>query len=141
MFAVRTVGDFLLGGAPFYELASRFDETYALGGVKAHAACPGSATTESDQSLRERRASGELFSFDLFGGERTLGLAAFADAGRVWADYREDPELDGGGLGLKYGLGGGLRLLSGKSFVLRCDVAWSPDAHPLAGYLISGHPF
>ena len=140
VFAVRTVGDFLLGGAPFYEL-SRFDETYALGGVKGVRGVPGQRYYGKIKAFGNAELRSELFSFDLFGGERTFGLAAFADAGRVWADYRDDPELDGGGLGLKYGLGGGLRLLSGKSFVLRCDVAWSPDAHPIAGYLISGHPF
>jgi hypothetical protein len=51
------------------------------------------------------------------------------------------PELDGEGLGLKYGLGGGLRLLGGKTFVLRVDVAWSPDARPISAYLAAGHVF
>jgi hypothetical protein len=140
VFAARVLGDFLFGAAPFYEMA-RFDETYALGGVKGVRGVPGQRYYGKVKAFANAELRSELFSFDLFGDERRLGLAAFADAGRVWADYRDDPELDGGGLGLKYGLGGGIRLMSGKSFVLRCDVAWSPDAHPIAGYLISGHPF
>jgi hypothetical protein len=59
----------------------------------------------------------------------------------VWADTRPQPALDGTGLGLKYGVGGGLRLGSGGSFVLRGDIAWSPDATPIGGYLIAGEIF
>ena len=51
------------------------------------------------------------------------------------------PELDGSGLGLKYGVGGGLRLQQGKTFVIRVDVAWSPDARPIGAYLTAGHAF
>ena len=49
--------------------------------------------------------------------------------------------LDGSELGLKYGTGGGLRWAAGKSFVLRFDVAWSPDADPVGAYLAAGHTF
>ena len=83
----------------------------------------------------------ELFDFELFGDRRRVGLTGFGDFGRLWSDYESHPELDGEGLGLKYGLGGGLRLTSGKAFVLRLDVAWSPDADPVSAYLISGHHF
>ena len=38
-------------------------------------------------------------------------------------------------------VGGGLRVASGETFVLRVDVAWSPDANPLSGYLLAGHIF
>jgi hypothetical protein len=83
----------------------------------------------------------ELFSLRILGEDRRFGLAAFCDFGRVWTDYRAHPELDGTGWGLKYGLGGGLRIASGESFVLRADVGWSPDAHPVSAYLVSGHAF
>ena len=66
--------------------------------------------------------------------------------GRLWSDYPPDPELDGeldweNGFGLKYGVGGGLRLYGGTSFVVRADVAWSPDARPIGGYLGAGEVF
>lgn len=54
---------------------------------------------------------------------------------------RRHPELDGTSLGLKVGLGGGLRLVAGKSFVLRADAAWSPDARPVGVYVAAGQAF
>jgi hypothetical protein len=83
----------------------------------------------------------QLWEFHLFDKENKLGFAVFADAGRLWADYRSLPELDGDGLGLKVGLGAGPRLLAGKSFVLRADVAWSPTEGGISGYLAPGHLF
>jgi hypothetical protein len=65
----------------------------------------------------------------------------FTDFGRLWAGTTSHPELDGSGLGLKYGLGGGLRLQDGKTFVIRADVAWSPEARPVGAYLTAGHAF
>jgi hypothetical protein len=38
-------------------------------------------------------------------------------------------------------VGGGLRLQKDQTFVLRADLAWSPDAHPLGGYFLAGHLF
>jgi len=64
------------------------------------------------------------------------------DVGRAWTELgRSHPELDGTGWGLKYGLGGGLRLTQGKTFVVRGDLAWSPDARPIGGYVNAGQMF
>jgi Omp85 superfamily domain len=71
----------------------------------------------------------------------TVGAAAFFDGGRVWADTTPQPALDGSSLGLKYGVGTGFRLMSGKAFVLRGDIAWSPDATPIGGYVVAGESF
>ncbi len=62
-----------------------------------------------------------------------LGWAAFADAGRCWNDYERDPDLDGTGAGLKYGVGGGLHLQWGEMVLLRLDLAYSPDAEAESG--------
>ena len=71
-----------------------------------------------------------------------LALAAFFDCGRVWTELgRAHPELDGTGVGLKYGIGGGLRLQEGKTFVVRADLAWSPDATPIGAYFAAGQIF
>jgi hypothetical protein len=51
------------------------------------------------------------------------------------------PELDGTGLGLKYGVGTGLRFQEGRTFVVRADLAWSPDARPIGGYFAAGQIF
>jgi hypothetical protein len=71
----------------------------------------------------------------------SLGVTGFVDGGRVWADTSAAPELDGTGLGLHYGMGGGLRLRKGETFVLRADVAWSEDARPIGFYFLAGHIF
>jgi outer membrane translocation and assembly module TamA len=138
--AARVVGDVLFGDVPFYEL-SRAVDTYALGGSNGVRGVPaqryyGKVKVFGNVELRTR-----LFDFRLFGKPMTLGAAGFFDGGRVWADTSPHPELDGTKLGLKYGVGGGLRLMSGTAFVLRGDIAWSPDATPIGGYVVAGESF
>jgi hypothetical protein len=143
--AVRGVGDLLLGDPPFYELP-RSDDSNAIGGAKGVRGVPaqryyGKVKIFGNVELRSR-----MVDFSLFGQKNSLGAVAFADAGRLWSDYPPDPELDGAlrlgdGFGLKYGLGGGLRLYGGKSFVVRADVAWSPDARPIGAYVGAGEAF
>jgi hypothetical protein len=143
--ALRGVGDLLLGDPPFYELP-RSDESNAIGGAKGVRGIPaqryyGKVKVFSNLELRSR-----IVDFTLFGQRNAFGVVAFADGGRLWSDLPGDPELDEefgpeNGLGLKYGLGGGLRLYGGKSFVVRADVAWSPDARPVGAYLGAGEAF
>ena len=54
----------------------------------------------------------ELFAFDAFSKSNVIGLTGFFDSGRVWADYSKSAALDGSSIGLKYGVGGGLRWAS-----------------------------
>ena len=82
-----------------------------------------------------------LLDFRSLGKPYVLGMALFTDFGRLWSDLGGHPELDGSGLGLKYGIGGGVRIQQGKTFVIRVDVAWSPDARPLAAYVTAGQAF
>lgn len=138
--AVRLVVDSLVGQPPFYELA-RYDSTNAIGGSKGVRGIParryhGMLKVFSNLELRYWAVT-----FDLFGKPHRLGLVGFADAGRVWADYRRLSSLDGDGLGLKVGFGGGLRVAAGTSFVLRIDAASSVDSGGLGGYLAAGHMF
>ena len=138
--ALRVVGDVLFGDVPFYEL-SRAVDTYAVGGSNGVRGVPaqryrGKVKVIGNMELRVR-----LFDIRPFGKLFTVGAAGFLDGGRVWADTRPHPELDGSTLNLKYGIGGGLRLMSGTAFVLRADVAWSPDATPVGGYVIAGECF
>ena len=83
----------------------------------------------------------QLVQFHLWNKQMTLGAAVFFDVGRAWADWTSHPELDGSGWGLKYGTGGGLRLQQGKTFVVRADLAWSPDARPVGAYVGAGQMF
>jgi hypothetical protein len=147
VLAMRLVGDALVGQPPFYEL-SRFQDayaTYALGGQNGVRGVPGQRYYGKVKVLGNVEIRTELASFRALGKRMTFGVVGLADGGRVWADTSLHPELDGTGLGLKYGVGGGLRLQSGSSFVLRLDVAWSPDAYalgsPVGGYFAAGQMF
>lgn len=137
----RLVGDALMGSPPFYELA-RFDDTPAIGGGKAVRGVPAQRYHGKVKLFENLEARLKLFDFKIRQKPLSLALAAFFDAGRSWTELSaRHPELDGTGLGLKYGVGGGIRLQEGATFVVRGDVAWSPDARPIAGYFAAGEIF
>lgn len=138
--AVRAVGDGMFGDVPFYELA-RFDDTFALGGTTGVRGVPAGRYYGKIKVFGNVELRAELFSFHALGKPVTFALVPFFDAGRLWADTTPHPELDGRGLGLKYGTGGGIRLQSGSSFVIRADLGWSPDATPISGYFSAGQMF
>ncbi len=138
--ASRLAGDVLYGNPPFYEL-SRFDDTYAIGGLNGVRGVPGQRYYGKVKVLGNVELRSEIVSFDALGKSLLFGMVAFFDAGRVWADTSLHSELDGNGIGLKYGVGGGLRLQSGSAFVIRADMAWSPDATPIGAYFAAGQMF
>jgi len=138
--ALRAVGDWLFGAPPFYEL-SRFDTTYALGGQNGVRGIPAQRYSGKIKAFGNIELRTEIVSFHAFGKPFGFGMVAFLDGGRVWTDVEPHPELDGVRVGLKYGVGGGLRLRSGSAFVLRADIAWSPDAMPVGGYFSAGEMF
>ncbi len=139
-FAARVVGDVLFGDVPLYEL-SRAVDTYAIGGSNGVRGVPAQRYYGKVKLFGNVEVRAKLFDFHAFGKAFALGGAVFFDAGRVWADTAPHPELDGTGIGLKYGTGGGLRLMSGAAFVLRADIAWSPDATSVGGYVVAGECF
>jgi outer membrane protein assembly factor BamA len=140
VLATRLVADLLLGNAPFYELA-RYDDTSAIGGSRGVRGVPAQRYYGKIKLIGNVELRSELLELSLLGAKRRFGLVAFVDTGRVWADYASHPDLDGTGPGLAYGVGGGLRIASGKTFLLRFDLAWSPDARSSSGYLLAGHVF
>jgi outer membrane protein assembly factor BamA len=138
--AVRAVGDWMFGSVPFYELA-RFDDTFAIGGTNGVRGVPAQRYYGKLKAFGNIELRAELFTFRALGKPVIFGLVPFFDAGRLWADSNPQPGLDGRGVGLKYGTGAGVRLQSGASFVIRADVAWSPDATPISGYFSAGQMF
>jgi outer membrane protein assembly factor BamA len=136
----RLVLDALTGQAPFYELA-RYDDTFALGGAKGVRGVPGQRYHGELKTFGNLELRFALLNFAFLGKSNRLDAALFLDAGRLWATYSSNPELDGTGLGLKYGVGAGPRVLAGKSFVIRADIAWSPDARPIGAYFVAGDIF
>ncbi len=77
----------------------------------------------------------------------SMGADALFDTGRSWLDYSFRSPLDGSGVGLKYGVGGGLYFLWGQAAFFRVDAAYSPDAQaenptfPLGLYVADGTMF
>ena len=138
--ALRAVGDWLVGSPPFYEL-STFDTTYALGGQNGVRGVPGQRYYGKIKAFGNAELRVQIVSFHAVGKPFIFGAVAFFDGGRVWTDITPQPALDGNHVGLKYGVGGGLRLQSGPAFVLRGDIAWSPDATPVGGYFSAGEMF
>jgi hypothetical protein len=140
VFAARLGWDLLFGHPPFWELP-RFDDTFALGGSRGVRGIPAQRYYGKIKVLGNAELRSELVAMKILGVERRLGVVAFFDTGRLWADYASHPDLDGTGLGLKYGVGGGLRIASGKTFMLRLDLAWSPEKPGTSGYMLAGHMF
>lgn len=140
VFALRMVADMQFDHPPFYELA-RYEDTFALGGLNGVRGVPGQRYYGKIKVFSNIEVRGQLVQFTVLKKQLTFGAALFYDLGRTWLDWGSHPELDGQGWGLKYGTGGGLRLQQGKTFVVRADLAWSPDARPLGGYVGAGHMF
>lgn len=139
--AARVVGDTLFGAPPFYELA-RYEETQAIGGGSAIRGVPAQRFYGKVKVFGNLEARAEVARFCIGHKPMALAVALFFDAGRTWTELtRAHPELDGRGLGLHYGLGGGLRWRQGAAFVVRADVAWSPDAHPIGAYFTANEIF
>jgi len=140
VFAARVVVDYQFGDVPFYELP-RYEDTFALGGVNGVRGIPGQRYYGRVKMLSNLELRSRVAGFTIHGKPYLLGAALFTDLGRLWADAASHPELDGSGWGLKYGVGGGVRVQKGRTFVIRVDVAWSPDARPLGAYLTAGQAF
>ncbi|MES1165668.1 MAG: BamA/TamA family outer membrane protein [Verrucomicrobiota bacterium] len=139
--AWRGVADVMMGDPPTYELA-RFDETPALGGSKAVRGVPAQRYYGKVKLFENLEARSELLPFKVGKKSLVLGVAAFLDGGRTWSEIGQaHPDLDGTGWGLKYGIGAGLRLQEGQTFVVRADLAWSPDAQPVGAYFAAGQIF
>lgn len=138
--AGRALGDALVGRPPFYQLAEYLD-TYAIGGTAGVRGVPAQRYYGKIKLIGNLEVRADVARFRALDKPWGIDLVAFFDAGRLWADWTSSPALDGTGLGLKWGTGLGVRLLQGTAFVVRADVAWSPDAEPIAGYFAAGEAF
>lgn len=139
-FSGRLLGDIIFGDAPFYEL-TRIDDLSMFGGATGIRGVPGQRYYGKVKVIGNLEGRAEMWHFQLFGKKLVLASALFLDTGRVWVDLEDNPALDGTGLGLKWGVGGGLRLQEGTTFVVRGDIAWSPDARPIGAYVSANEIF
>jgi hypothetical protein len=142
--AGRMLADVLLGSPPFYQLAE-YQDTYAIGGTTGIRGVPAQRYYGKIKLLGNLEVRADVVRFHAVGKPWGLDLVGFFDAGRLWADWglpaSSAAALDGTGLGLKWGTGIGIRVMQGTAFVVRGDVAWSPDAEPIAGYFAAGEAF
>jgi len=139
--AARLMADALFGDPPFPELARYGGQRpdHGPGGAVSVRGVPLQRYHGKIKVIGNLELRSKLIRFNLLKRPFALGLQAFFDAGRVWTEWRPNPVLDGAAIGLKLGLGGGLRLYWGGNFVVRGDVGWSPDG--VGVYFDVGHIF
>jgi outer membrane protein assembly factor BamA len=141
VLAGRLMFDGLFGETPLYVLARHggLEEGLALGDNRSVRGIPNGRYHGKIKTMANLELRSKLFHYKLFGTRNSVGILGFVDAGRVWADWKSQADLDGAGLGLKYGVGGGLRLQFGRTFIVRTDTAWSTDGRGL--YVNVNHIF
>jgi outer membrane protein assembly factor BamA len=129
VFATRFATDFQFGHVPFYDLYSGGPfATYDMpGGPSGIRGVPSGRYLGRVKFVGNAELRTLLVDFRLLGTKFRLGGDAFFDTGRVFYDYTFTSRVDGSGLGLKYGTGGGGYLLWGQAALFRVEVAYSPD--------------
>lgn len=126
---LRVLGDMQFGEPPFYQLGQYgVFKDRSFTGSRGLRGPPQGRYHGLVKVLGNLELRSMFLSFMLFEQRWRLGATALADTGRVWAGYRIDPQLDGTGLGLKVGVGGGPRLQIGETVMIRIDVVYSPDS-------------
>lgn len=143
VLALRACVDLLHGRVPFYELAEvgGLAPFNALGGAHGVRGVPAGRYHGKLKILGNLELRSVFYRFDIVSHRFALGAGLFFDSGRLWSDIPPRSDLDGSGVELKFGTGGGLRIHWGDTVVIRFDVAYSPDARPVAIYLDLGQAF
>jgi hypothetical protein len=130
VMAARLVLNAQVGNVPFYDLlqAGPFDQKEMPGGSAGVRGVPVGRYLGPIKAIGNVELRALWLHFSVLHQNFTLGNNLFFDTGRVWSDYTFHSPLDGPGLGLKYGMGGGIYVLWGTAAMLRIEVAYSPDA-------------
>jgi hypothetical protein len=128
--AGRLVTNFQFGNVPFYDLfqAGPFDQKEMPGGSAGIRGVPVGRYLGPIKIIGNIELRAMLVQFTVLKQEFTIGNDIFFDTGRVWSDYSFHSPLDGHGVGLKYGVGGGIYVLWGQAAMLRIEAGYSPDA-------------
>lgn len=125
VLAGRVLGDVIVGDAPFYELARHGGamNADATGGGTSIRGVPAQRYHGRAKVLGSGEVRFQIVPFRLWSQRFRAGAAVFVDGGRVF----HDPGVDGDSLGLHLGIGGGLRIQWGETFIGRADWAGSPE--------------
>jgi hypothetical protein len=130
LFAERLMGSVEFGQVPFYDLqqAGTFEPQQLFGGESGVRGVPDGRYAGKIMALSNTEIRTRALRFYLFKQHLGIGATTFFDFGRVWSDFKPNPQLDGKGAGLKYGVGGGIYLQWGEAAIFRIEAAYSPDA-------------
>jgi hypothetical protein len=130
VLAGRLVVNAQAGNVPFYDLfqAGPFDQKEMPGGSAGIRGVPVGRYLGPIKVVGNIELRAMYLRFTVLGQKFTIGNTVFFDTGRVWSDFTFHSPLDGSGVGLKYGVGGGIYVLWGQAAMLRIEAAYSPDA-------------
>jgi hypothetical protein len=147
--ALRGVLDLQFGNVPVYDLytGGAFFTDEMIGGSSAVRGVPDGRYSGLIKVYGNAEVRALLLRMRILDQQFRLGGNLLFDAGRLWSDYTFRSPLDGTGLGVKWGAGGGAYLLWGQAALFRVEVAYSPDARsgnpglPLGIYVEDGVMF
>lgn len=145
VLAARGIGDMIFGSAPFYELSTvgAFTRTDGPGGSGSVRGVDGQRFHGKAKLIGNLELRSQFLPFSVVGQRFNLGALAFFDAGRVWADF-DSTEIAGSALDdghVAVGVGAGLRLLWGETFIVRVDPGYSPTESTFGLYINVDHIF
>ncbi|MCA9717857.1 MAG: BamA/TamA family outer membrane protein, partial [Myxococcales bacterium] len=147
VFGVRGVADFIVGKAPLWTLTrfGAFNDVTGPGSGWSVRGVPRQRFHGKIKAIGNFELRSMLVKFRIKKQRFHVGTVAFADTGRVWADYQAvtiaGAPLDGGFTDWSLGLGGGLRVKWGETFVVRFDVGHSVTVQNTGFYIDIGHIF
>lgn len=139
VLATRLAADLLFGKVPFYELA-------VMGGLLPYGAPGGGLGVRGVLAGRFAGHTKGLGSLELrahgwrvgtVGAPIDLGVVGFVDAGRVWDERGDNADFPA----LEVGVGGGLRIQWGQTFLIRLDTAYAPTVDSFGLYFDIGQAF
>jgi len=130
ILAARGVVDLEFGNVPVYDLYTGgvFYADEMIGGSSSVRGVPDGRYSGLIKIFANVELRAMLAHVTLLGQHFAFGGDLLFDTGRLWSDYTFRSPLDGSGIGLKWGAGGGLYLQWGQAAVFRLEVAYSPDA-------------
>lgn len=147
IWAIRGIGDIMLGSVPFYELTSlgSLRPITGLGGTRSLRGILSQRFGGKVKVLANTEFRAKLLPFKLFKQTFMLGVTTFFDAGRSWAGLSNirlrEQSVDASRHSMDLGIGAGLRLRWGKTCVIRFDYAYSPTENTNGTYIDIGHMF
>jgi len=130
ILAARGVIDLEFGNVPVYDLYTGgvFFADEMIGGSSSVRGVPDGRYSGLIKTFANVELRAMLAHASLLGQNFAFGGNLLFDTGRLWSDYTFRSPLDGSGIGLKWGAGGGAYLQWGQAAVFRLEVAYSPDA-------------